>query len=77
MTQQPIQACQASVQSLEVELFKLSLSSAHVEAGSSKRQRIKQSLKRAAGGEENVKKILTEMITEKATLSLALVADIW
>ncbi len=75
-TRQPIETCHASVQMLETELSKLSISPAHMQTHSCKRQKIKQSLKWAAGGEERVKKLVADMITQKATLSLALVTDI-
>jgi hypothetical protein len=75
-TRQPIDTCHASVQLLEVELSKLSISPAHAQKGPNKRQKIKQSLKWATGGEERIKKLVADMITQKATLSLALVTDI-
>ncbi len=75
-THQPIETCHASVQMLEMELSKLSISPAHVQTGQGKRQKIKQSLKWAAGGEDRVKKLVADMINQKATLSLALVSDI-
>jgi hypothetical protein len=75
-TRQPIDTCHAAVQMLEVELTKLSISPAHAQKGPSMQQKVKQSLNWAAGGEERVKKLVADMITQKVTLSLALVTDI-
>jgi len=74
-TKKPADKCHASMEQLEVELSKLSISPSHSQISPSKRQRIKQTVKWAAGGEERVKKLLTTLMTEKLTLSLALVAE--
>jgi hypothetical protein len=68
----PIKTCHDSVQMLETELSKLSISPAHANTGPSKRQRVKQSVKWATGGETRVKKIIDDLAAQKATLSLAL-----
>ncbi|KAH6842231.1 hypothetical protein B0I37DRAFT_194123 [Chaetomium sp. MPI-CAGE-AT-0009] len=75
-TDQPIKTCHDSVQMLETELSKLSISPAHANTGSSKRQRIKQSVKWATGGEMRVNKIVADLVAQKATLSLALQSSI-
>lgn len=75
-THKPIETCQASVEMLEQELAKLSISPSHQKTGLSKRQKVKQSLMWATSSEERTKKLIAAMITQKATLSLALVADI-
>jgi hypothetical protein len=71
-TDQPIKTCHDSVQMLEMELSKLSISPAHTNTRPSKRQRIKQSVKWATGGETRVNKIIDDLAAQKATLSLAL-----
>lgn len=72
----PIKECHASMEELEQELARLSFSPSHLQTAPTKRQKVKRALRWAAGGEEKVKKLLTSLITEKATLSLALLADI-
>jgi hypothetical protein len=71
-TDLPIKTCHDSVQMLETELSKLSISPAHANIGPSKRQKIKQSVKWATGGETRVKKIIDDLAAQKVTLSLAL-----
>ncbi|OIW34172.1 hypothetical protein CONLIGDRAFT_667349 [Coniochaeta ligniaria NRRL 30616] len=75
-TKKPLENCHSSMEQLEVELAKLSISPSRVQTAPGKRQRIKQVVKWGAGGENRVKKLVANLITEKATLSLALVADI-
>lgn len=75
-TEQPIKNCQTSAQQLEAELSKLSLTPNHTQTAPSKRQQIQRSLAWAAGGQERIKKLAADMITQKATLSLAVLADI-
>ncbi|EAQ84371.1 hypothetical protein CHGG_08385 [Chaetomium globosum CBS 148.51] len=53
-TDLPIKTCHDSVQMLEAELSKLSISPAHANTAPSKRQRLKQSVKWATGGETRV-----------------------
>lgn len=71
-TDLPIKTCHDSVQMLEAELSKLSISPAHANTAPSKRQRLKQSVKWATGGETRVSKIVGDLVAQKATLSLAL-----
>jgi len=75
-TKAPIEKCHASMEELEGELAKLTISPSHMQAGLSKRQKVKQAVRWATGGEDRVKELLANLITEKATLSLALVADV-
>ncbi|KAH6617611.1 hypothetical protein F5144DRAFT_586944 [Chaetomium tenue] len=71
-TDLPIKTCHDSVRMLETELSKLSISPAHTSTAPSKRQRLKQSVKWATGGEMRVNKIVDDLVAQKATLSLAL-----
>ncbi|KAK1757126.1 hypothetical protein QBC47DRAFT_412452 [Echria macrotheca] len=73
--QKPLENCQASMEQLEAELEKLSLSRG-VPTAPGKKQRVKQAVRWVAGGEERVKKLVATLVAEKATLSLALLADI-
>jgi len=74
-TKKPIDKCHATMEQLEAELTKLSISSPHLQTIPEKRQRVKQVLKWTAGGEERVKKLLTHPRTEKLTQTLAPVTD--
>ncbi|KAK0722057.1 hypothetical protein B0T26DRAFT_701172 [Lasiosphaeria miniovina] len=75
-TKKPLENCHSSMEKLEAELAKLSISPSAVRRAPGKRQKVTQAVKWAAGGEDRVKKLVSNLVTEKATLSLVLLSDI-